>query len=150
MKNAILYILLFLLNPIDSETKKVDQTLNDWHTAASQANFKAYFDLMDENSVFIGTAPNERWNKKDFMAFAKPYFDKGKAWDFKSTKRNITISKDGNTAWFDEVLDTWMLDCSGSGVLVKQGNTWKIAFYDLHVLVENEKTDSFINLRKEK
>lgn len=131
----------------EKELDKVNQVLNDWHQAATDANFEKYFALMHEESVFIGTAPNERWPKKEFMAFSKPFFDKGKAWDFKSKKRNISFSDDGKMAWFDEELDTWMKDCSGSGVLKKVKGEWKIMFYDLHVLIENEKITEFLQLR---
>lgn len=127
---------------------KLDNVLNQWHQAATDANFEAYFSLMTKESIFIGTAPGERWTKKEFMSFSKPYFDKGKAWDFKSKERNWYFSQDGKTAWFDEVLDTWMLDCRGSGVMVKSKGKWKIAFYDLHVLIENEKITEFLELRK--
>ena len=133
----------------DKKTEEVNRVLDQWHRAASEANFEAYFSLMSEESVFIGTSPGERWDKKQFMEFSKPYFDRGKAWDFKSLSRNISFSDDGKTAWFDEVLDTWMMDCSGSGVLKKSKGKWKIVFYDLHVLVENEKMDSFLKLRKD-
>lgn len=126
-----------------------DQFVNDWHLAASKANFDDYFEKMSENSIFIGTAPGERWTKTEFQTFSKPFFDKGKAWDFKSKERNWYFSKDKKTAWFDEVLDTWMLDCRASGVMQKIKGEWKIVFYDLHVLIENEKMDGFLKLRKE-
>jgi hypothetical protein len=150
------YFTIFLLiisssfikeNKLENE---LNQLINDWHLAASEANFDAYFNKMDENSIFIGTAPEERWTKKQFQEFSKPFFDKGKAWDFKSTERNWAFSKDKKTAWFDEKLDTWMLDCRGSGVVSKINGKWKIVFYDLHVLIENEKMDAFLKLRKEK
>lgn len=140
-------ILIFFSFSEKNEKEVVSKTIDDWHLAAAKADFESYFSLMSENSVFIGTAPNERWNKDEFMKFSKPYFDGGKAWDFKVIKRTITFSKDGKTAWFDEVLDTWMKDCSGSGVLEKIKGKWKISFYDLHVLIENEKMDFFLKLR---
>lgn len=148
MFSKILLISLSLAVLQPKSIDKVNQLVDAWHLHASQANFNSYFDLMAENAVFIGTAPGERWTKKEFMEFCKPYFDRGKAWDFKSRKRNWTFSANGKTAWFDEVLDTWMLDCSGSGVVRKIKGQWKIVFYDLHVLVENEKMKEFLELRK--
>ena len=130
------------------KTTPPDQLVDQWHQAAAQADFGKYFGFMDESFIFIGTAPGERWNKTEFAAFSKPYFDKGKAWDFKAKDRKWSFSKDGNTAWFDEVLDTWMNECRGSGVMVKNGKEWKIVFYDLHVLIENEKMDEFLLLRQ--
>jgi hypothetical protein len=51
-------------------------------------------------------------------------------------------------AWFDEELATWMNTCRGSGILIKEKNKWKLAYYNLTVLIENEKMKSFIELRK--
>jgi hypothetical protein len=32
---------------------------------------------------FIGTDATENWNKTQFQAFAKPFFDRGKAWNLR-------------------------------------------------------------------
>lgn len=148
MKTIALLSLVFLLGK--DHTSELNKLIDDWHLAATQADFNGYFDKMHATSVFIGTAPGERWTKEEFIAFAKPYFDKGKAWDFKASNRQWGFSDDGKTAWFDEELDTWMLGCRGSGVVKKVKGEWKIIFYDLHVLIENEKIQPFIQLRKEK
>ena len=126
----------------------LDTKLDDWHKAASDANFKAYFGFMDSSFVFLGTAPGERWKKDEFAKFSKPYFDKGQAWDFKASNRIWQFNSDSTVAWFDEDLDTWMKDCRGSGVLIKRDNEWKIAYYNLTVLIENEKIKAFIELRE--
>ena len=91
--------------------------------AAAEANFDAYFGKMDTISVFIGTDASENWTKKEFSDFSKPYFDKGKAWDFKTLERNIYVNTSGDFVWFDELLNTWMGTCRGSGVLEKKGET---------------------------
>ena len=116
---------------------------------AASADFKNYFDLFAEESTFIGTDASEIWNKKEFMAYAKPHFDKGKAWSFKSLKRNITFSKDGKYAWFDELLETQMKICRGSGVLEKIGNTWKIRQYVLSMAIPNEVSNDVIKIKSE-
>jgi hypothetical protein len=46
-------------------------------------------------------------------------------------------------AWFDEGLDTWMKGCRGSGILEKQKGEWKLVYYNLTVLIENEKIKEF-------
>jgi ketosteroid isomerase-like protein len=126
---------------------ELDKLVDAWHLAASNASFDSYFEVVTDDFVFLGTAPGERWTKDQFAAFSKPYFDKGKAWDFKASNRNWNYSSNGKTAWFDEDLDTWMRGCRGSGVLVKKKGKWKIAYYNLTVLIENEKMKSFIELR---
>jgi SnoaL-like domain len=95
----------------------------------------------------LGTAPGESWNKEQFSAFCKPYFDKGSAWDFTPSNRVWARGKSKRTIWFTEDLATWMQGCRGSGVLVKEWGTWKLAYYNLTVLIENEKIEPFIQLR---
>ena len=129
-------------------TEEMDILMNNWHKAAAEANGDFYFGLMDESFVFLGTDPNERWNKEAFMAFCKPHFEKGKGWDFKTIERHWSFSKDKKTAWFDEKIDTWMKDCRGSGVMIKKGKEWYLTQYNLAVLIENEKIQSFIELRE--
>jgi hypothetical protein len=130
------------------DTNQLNQLLNSWHIAAAQAKFEAYFSATSVNFVFLGTAPGERWTKPEFMAFCKPYFDKGKAWDFKPSNRNWQFAADGKVAYFDEDLQTWMEGCRGSGICVLENGQWKIAYYNLTVLIENDKIKPFIKLRK--
>ena len=122
--------------------------IDNWHLAASKANYEAYFAHTSSSFVFLGTAPGERWTKPEFMTFCKPYFDKGKAWDFEPSRRNWQFAADGKVAYFDEDLETWMEGCRGSGICVQENGEWKIAYYNLTVLIENEKIKSFIKLRK--
>ncbi len=132
---------------ITTAQNELDKLVDQWHLSATNAKFKAYFDVLDTSFVFLGTAPGERWTKSEFAEFSKPYFDAGKAWDFKAKNRNWMYSKNKKTAWFDEDLDTWMRGCRGSGILVKEKGEWKLVYYNLTVLVENEKMKEFIQLR---
>ena len=132
----------------ESTKEKINLLLNDWHLAAKEANFDNYFGKMDSISVFIGTDAGENWNKTDFSAFSKPYFDNGKAWDFKTLERNIYLNKDSNFAWFDELLNTWMGTCRGSGVLEKSGNEWIIKHYVLSVSIPNDDVQKVIAAKK--
>ena len=144
--------LLFLAVIVNSITcaAQLDELIDDWHLAATNADFNGYFDVMDESFVFLGTAPEERWVKEAFTTFSKPYFDKGQAWDFKASNRVWMFSKNKKIAWFDEELETWMEDCRGSGVVIKKKGKWKLAYYNLTVLIENEKIKEFIELRQKK
>ena len=129
------------------QKKNISKVLDDLNTFAATADYKNYFDLYAEESTFIGTDATEVWNKKEFMAWAKPFFEKGKAWNFSSLKRSITFSKDGNYAWFDEVLDTQMKICRGSGVLEKIGGKWKIRQYVLSTTVPNDVIDEVVKIK---
>lgn len=127
---------------------ELNQLIDQWHVSAAKADFKQYFDGTANDFVFLGTAPGERWSKVDFQSFCKPYFDKGKAWDFKPSNRMWNVVADGTVAYFDEDLQTWMESCRGSGICIFIDGEWKIAYYNLTVLIENEKIKKFIKLRK--
>lgn len=131
------------------QKKNVEKVLDDLNSFAAKADFKNYFSLFATESTFIGTDASEIWNKKEFMDYAKPYFDKGKAWSFKSLKRNISFSKDGKYAWFDELLDTQMKICRGSGILEKSGNQWKIRQYVLSMTVPNSVVNDVVKIKSE-
>jgi len=50
----------------------------------------------------------------------------------------VTLSADGATAWFDEMLDTPNLGvCRSSVVLVRERGAWKIAQHNLAVPIPN-------------
>lgn len=122
--------------------------VDGWHKDATLANFDNYFNRTAHEFIFLGTAPGERWTKEEFQAYAKPYFEKKQTWRFTPSQRTWHFSPDQKVAWFDESLETWMLDCRGSGVCVKTKKGWKISYYNLTVLIENEKIKEFIELRK--
>jgi len=129
-------------------TTELNQYITNWHQAATDANFSNYFGAMSESFIFLGTAPGERWTKNEFEKFSKPYFDKGQAWDFKASNRRWQFSKNKKIAWFDEDLETWMQGCRGSGILIRKKGKWSLVYYNLTVLIENEKIKEFIDLRK--
>lgn len=129
------------------EKEEIENTLNAWHKAAAEAKFDVYFNFLTEDAIFIGTDATENWNKKDFKAFAKPYFDKGRAWDFTALERHIYFDKTGKLAWFDELLNTQMKICRGSGVLVKIGKEWKIKHYVLSMTVPNDNTNEVVKIK---
>lgn len=122
--------------------------LDSWHKAAAEANYSDYFDKMDSNSVFIGTDATENWPKKAFENFSKPYFDKGKAWSFTAIERNVYVNENGSLIWFDELLDTWMGICRGSGVLEIKNDQLKIKHYVLSVTVPNDDVQELINIKR--
>jgi len=123
--------------------------LDDWHRAAARADFETYFGYMTEDAVFIGTDPTEYWAGEAFRKFSKPYFDRGKAWDFKVVERHVYWNNAKDLAWFDELLDTRMEICRGSGVLQKINGNWKIVHYVLSLTVPNEDVNELVQLKKE-
>lgn len=144
----ILFVLSFTIvsaqSNFEKEKTSINKMLDDFNVAAAKADYKTYFNFYADESTFIGTDATEVWNKKEFMIWAKPYFDKNKTWNFTSLKRNIYFSKDGKLAWFDELLDTQMKICRGSGVLEKINGVWKVKQYVLSMTVPNEVVDKVV------
>jgi len=125
----------------EATTAAVAAVLDDWHDAAARADEARYFGHLDDDSVFLGTDPNERWDKRAFRAYARPHFAKGKAWEFHSVRRAIAI--DGsNLVHFDEDLRTKRMGAArGSGVLEKRAGSWRIIQYNLAITVPNDRFD---------
>ncbi|MFX0555755.1 nuclear transport factor 2 family protein [Maribacter sp. CXY002] len=150
-KNNLIFFFLTLCVFVQGQTKdSIASTLDAWHLAASNANFDAYFGLMTEDAIFIGTDATENWGFEAFKTFSKPYFDRGKAWSFTAIERNIFINETEDIAWFDELLNTQMKICRGSGVLKKVDGHWMVAHYVLSIAVPNEYVDELVELKKVK
>ena len=138
MKNLIVFILFFTVNSFVLANERIEQVLNNFHQAAANADAKTYFNLLTKDSVFLGTDATERWTKEEFKSFVIPYFEKGVGWAYTPTKRNITISHEGDVAFFDELLANESYGtCRGSGVLFKTAKGWRIAQYNLSIPLPN-------------
>lgn len=125
----------------------INAMLDSFNVAAARADYTAYFNFYTEDAIFIGTDATERWTKTEFMQWAKPYFDKKRTWDFSAIDRHIYFSPDGSMAWFDELLNTQMKICRGSGVVVKEGDEWKLKQYVLSTTVPNNNINAVIKLK---
>ena len=149
MKKSIL-LLLFVTafaNAQNVEKDNINQTLDAWHKAAADVKFDAYFSTLNDDAIYIGTDATENWTKKEFQVWAKPFFDKGTTWNFTALERHIFFDKSGKIAWFDELLNTQMKICRGSGVLVKVGKEWKIQHYVLSMTIPNDEVDAVTKLK---
>ena len=129
-------------------TESLNTKIDNWHLAASNADFEKYFGFIADNGIFIGTDVSERWSKDEFSEFSKPYFDKGKAWSFTAKERTIRFNEQKTMAWFDEVLDTWMGDCRSTGVLSFNNDEWKLEHYQLSVTIDNDLMPQFLEITK--
>ncbi len=137
-------------NCVERTEDHLEAMLNKWHHAAATADEDIFFGMMTADCVYIGTDATERWTRDELRAWSKEYFDRESAWAFKPLSRTVTFSDDGNTAWFDELLDTWMGDCRGSGVLTKTNHGWKIRHYHLAIAVPNEVVQGYLELLENK
>ncbi|MCC6659473.1 MAG: nuclear transport factor 2 family protein [Phycisphaerales bacterium] len=113
--------------------------LDDFHDAASRADFGRYFGHMTADAVFLGTDATERWDRPAFEAYCRPSFAAGKGWTYRPHDRHIVFGPGSQVAWFDELLDNDSYGtCRGSGVLVRGADgMWRLAQYNLSVLIPN-------------
>ena len=128
--------------------KSIHALLDAWHRAAATADEDVFFGSMSEDAIYLGTDATERWGRDEMREWSKKYFERESAWDFTATKRHVYFSEDGQTAWFEEELDTWMGTCRGSGTVSLFAEGWKIRHYNLAVTVPNEVIEGFIELVK--
>ncbi|MDO6711565.1 nuclear transport factor 2 family protein [Aliiglaciecola sp. 2_MG-2023] len=125
---------------ITDNTESINKLMDSLHYSASQADLNAYLGAFTQNGVFMGTDDWERWSRPTTLdAYVKERFKGGTGWTYKSVERHINFADSGNTAWFDEIIVSpkWGR-FRGTGVVIKQADTWKIAHYSMSVLVANE------------
>ena len=135
--------------PVDTvaTVQRLDRLATRWHAAASEADSATFFGLMSDDAIYIGTDPGEHWTKDEFLAFAAPYFAAGKAWSFTATERHVFFDESQDVAYWDELLDTWMGPCRGTGIVRRAADgDWKIAHYTLSVAVPNDKIQPYLDL----
>lgn len=130
----------------ETETKKLNEFIDNWHYAAAVADENIFFGSLDENAIYLGTDPKERWLKHEFINWGMKYFERDTAWVFTPYNRFWEFSEDMNYAWFDELLDTHMGICRGSGVLRKYKDGWKINHYNLALTLPNEQMNEYRNM----
>jgi ketosteroid isomerase-like protein len=131
---------------VDQERAAIAAVLDGWHAAAARADGERYFACLSADAVFIGTDASERWTVPEFRAYAEPYFAQGRGWSYRALERYVALGPDG-LAWFDERLASEKYgECRGSGVLRREGGTWKIVHYVLSFPVPNEVVGEYMEL----
>lgn len=134
-------------NSDSASQNQIRAMLDSFNVAAAKADYDRYFNFFTDDAIFIGTDATEHWDKQSYMLWAKPYFDKKRTWNFTSIQRHIYMGKAGDIAWFDELLNTQMKICRGSGVVVRQDGIWKVQQYVLSMTVPNSQTKKVVELK---
>lgn len=117
-----------------SDIAAISRVLDGYHQAAANGDWDTYFNLMSDDGVFIGTDARERWVKSEF----RQYSSGSDGWVYAPLERNINITPDGLSAWFDEALLSQSFGSSrGSGVLILTNQGWKISQYHLTLPIPN-------------
>jgi len=116
--------------------REVNAFVDGWHDDAAHTR-PSYFDKIAPQGVYIGTDKSEIWTRDQFKAWARPFWERGKAWTFTAQKRNVYHSPDRAYVWFDEQLNTQMGTCQASGVLRNTGKGFLVEHYQLSLAVPN-------------
>lgn len=127
----------------------VNELVDAWHLAAAKADAEVFYGSMTADGIYIGTDASERWLRDELREWAAFAFERESAWDFKPRDRTVYFTDNQTYAWWEELLDTWMGVCRGSGVAQLVDGAWKITHYHLSVTIPNEKIEGFIELVKE-
>lgn len=118
---------------------EIEAVLDEFHAAAAAADEARYFATLAPDTVFMGTAPGERWAGDAFRDFVHSYFSRGKGWSYTPSARSVDLAGDGQTAWFDETVENAHYGaCRGTGVLQRHGDVWKIEQYNLALPIPDE------------
>jgi ketosteroid isomerase-like protein len=146
-----LILLLFAVGVASAahhEEEAIGKVLDDFHDAAAHGDRDRYLGHMTDDGVFMGTDEWERWPKRpDFVDYVDSRFRDGAGWSYRSVERHINLASSGDVAWFDEVVFSQTNGrFRGTGVLVKQGDEWRIAHYAMSFLIFNENWQDVIEL----
>ena len=128
---------------LDLETA-IDSTADNWHHAAATSNSYVFFDLMTADATFSGIDTGDVLTKSELKEFTKPAFNAKSAWTYLPIERRVTISENGQLAWFEEELETSFGLAQGTGVMKLMPEGWKIRYYQISVTVPNRKLEQFI------
>lgn len=119
--------------------------LEAMHAAAARADSAAWAERLAPDLVWVGNETSERWSREAFLGFARPYFERGEGWTYSARgsgrDRHVTLAPDpcACVAWFDEVLDSETYGTArGEGLLVREGETWKVLRYALTYPIPND------------
>jgi ketosteroid isomerase-like protein len=134
----------------NSDIAIIHKLMDNWHHAAAVADEDTFFGSMTPDGIYLGTDASERWLRDEMKEWSKKYFERENAWAFTAHDRQVYFSSNGQIAWFEELLDTWMGPCRGSGVLQKTADGWKIRHYNLAVAVANDIVNDYIKLLPKK
>lgn len=127
-----------------AETVAIRALLDDFHDAAAKGDKARYLGHYARKGVFMGTDESERWQlDPDLRQYIDMRFKDGKGWVYASEKKEVAFSPRGDVAWFDEVSvsQKWGR-FRGTGVVLKEAGTWKIAHYSLTFLIPNEQWEA--------
>lgn len=114
-----------------------EAALSALHEAGASANPTAFISLLTQDAVVLGIDGERRLQGQALRDFINASFAGGKSWAYRSSERQIHLSADAAVAWFDELLEQESAHGRSTGVLVRTGEGWKIAQYNVTLPLAN-------------
>jgi ketosteroid isomerase-like protein len=121
--------------PVDLATAKtaVSELLDKYYSALNTRDANTCLSFLTEDVLLCGTDPGEFWNKTDASKVVEQMLaDTSMKFNFKIDKREIRISRDGNSAVVvDQMLSNFICPKIPLRIdyhLVKNNDVWQIDF----------------------
>jgi ketosteroid isomerase-like protein len=119
--------------------KAAEATLVQFYEAAAKADFNSFIATFSKSAKFYGTDATELWPYEEFGPNIKKSFATNGGWDFDLKERHITLSQNGNVAWFAELTHFNNTDylLRPTGVMQKEDGAWKIVQIVMSIPIPN-------------
>jgi ketosteroid isomerase-like protein len=126
----------------DAAAKAVGTLFDSYTKATKERNYAALDTTLADDGLFLGTDPEEFWDKAKLMSTFKTASDSSSTVDISMDKREIRISEDGTMAI---VVEQSNIPIMSEGILIRGvgharliKGQWKIDFYSWSLIPRNE------------
>jgi hypothetical protein len=126
----------------DAAVKAVGALFDSYTKDTKERNYAALDTTLADDGLFLGTDPEEFWDKKKLMSTFKAASDSSSMVDISMDKREIRISEDGTMAI---VVEQSNIPIMSEGILIRGvgharliKGQWKIDFYSWSLIPRNE------------
>ena len=127
-----------------AEVVAIEELLNRFHQAASEADLETYFGCLTADALFVGTDATEVWSVDEFRAYTEPYFSEGRGWTYTATRRQMSTLTPGSWQFYEALENEKYGSLRGSGAVIETPEGWRISQYVLSFAVPNDATPGLL------
>ncbi len=119
--------------------QNAEAVLDQYYEAVGKADFDSFIALFSKSAEFYGTDATEIWPYEQFAPSIKESFSTGLGWDFDLKDRRLTLSQNGDIAWFAELAHFNNTDylLRPTGVMEIEDGAWKITQLVMGIPIPN-------------
>ncbi len=127
------------------------RVLDEWHAAAAVGDKAQYIKAFALDAAYLGPDANERSDLATYTTQVEAAFRQWGGWTFTPFNRYLAIGPQSQIAWFDEEIESGTYSrLRGTGVLRRDGNTWKIVHYSLTYTVSEQVAREVIQAERQR